>query len=216
MKHLLEYVDFQNLSDEAAENAIENVRNEKYKGNYGGYDVSENAIDDDALFEPSQEEMSKIFGDDYYERNGDRFMIENTKKNISFEGTQSQNYYLHCSDALDVTSDNLFFRWLGVPTRFWKYVSYSFKDSNWSRTNTSIEFEIDETDMEENLGEGSMKVLDPYLEEAEKKFNAHIGHVLSQISDRIDAEFEDNGIVDTIEGYDIVFTEDGEIDDKEE
>jgi hypothetical protein len=216
MKHLLEYFKFNELSDEAAKNAIEKVRDEKYAGHYGEYNIAEDAIDDDALFEPSYEEMAELFGGDYYEENNNSHMIENTRKNISFEGTQSQNYYLQCEDALNVTNDNLFFRWLGIPTRFWTYISYSFKDSTWSSKNTNIEFDIDEQWLEENLGEGSLAKLEPYLEKAEKKFDQHISNVLSTISSNIDKQFEDEGIVDTIEALDLTFTEEGEIEDSEE
>ena len=213
MRHLLEYLEFNELSPEAAETAIERVRDEKYAGHYGGYDVAEDAIDDDSLFEPYYSEMAELFGDGYYEENNNRHMIENTRENISFEGTQSQNYYLQCASALDVTNDNLFFRWLGIPTRFWTYLSYTFRDSTWSSKNTTIEFEIDEQWLEENLGEGSLGKLEPYLENAEKKFSEHIKNVLSMISSRVDNEFEDEGIIDTIERYEIGFTEDGEIED---
>jgi hypothetical protein len=216
MRHLLEYLEFDKLSDEAAKTAIENVRNEKYAGHYGGYDIAEDAIDDDSLFEPPHEEMSELFGDDYYEENNNSHMIENTRENISFEGTQSQNYYLQCGSALNVTNDNLFFRWLGIPTRFWTYISYSFEDSTWSSKNTTIEFDIDEQWLEENLGEGSLAKLEPHLENAEKKFDKHISNVLSIISSRIDDQFEDEGIIDTIENYEIFFTEEGEIDDSKE
>jgi hypothetical protein len=216
MRHLLEYLEFDKLSPEAAETAIERVRDEKYAGHYGGYEVADVSIDDDSLFEPSHIEMSELFGDDYYEENSNRHMIENTRKNISFEGTQSQNYYLRCSSALDVTNDNLFFRWLGIPTRFWAYISYAFRDSTWSSKNTTIEFDIDEQSLEENLGEGSLAKLDPYLEKAEKKFDQHINNVLSDISSRIDDEYEDEGIIDTIETFGIVFDEDGEIENPEE
>lgn len=212
MKHLLEYLEFDELSDSAKDIAVERVKEEKYKGNYGGDDVSW-VIDDDALFEPPHEEMAELFGEDYYEING-AYMIENDRDDISFEGTQSQNYYLHCKKALNVTNDNLFFRWLGIPTRFWKFISYNFAERSWSGSNTAIEFEIDDTEeMADNLGENAMDILDPYLEKAEQKFKEHISNVLRKISNSIDEEFEDDGIINTIEANNIHFTEEGEIED---
>jgi len=217
MRHLLEYLDFSDLSGEAAERAIQKIREKKYEGSYGGDDTAEDAIDDDALFEPDHQEMSQMFGDDYYEDNGNNFMIANDRTDIGFVGMQDQNYYLHCAKALNVTNDNLFFRWLEIPTRFWPYISYTFKDSRGSSSNTSIEFAADETWVIDYLGEESLKQLDDsYLPKAEEKFNKHIRNILFKISDRIDDAYEDDGIIDTIERFDLKFTEDGEIDTSKE
>lgn len=99
MKHLYEYIEYDQLSKGAKKNAINNVRSNKEEGQYGGDDVSW-VVDDDALFEPSDEEMQKIFGEDYFGSNGSKFMISNDRDDISFVGKQDSNYYLHCSKAL--------------------------------------------------------------------------------------------------------------------
>ena len=91
MKHLLEYLDFSDLSTEAADNAIEKIRQERYED----YDICSWAVDDSELFEPPHEEMTRIFGDDYYEENGNQFMLDNWKpESISFVGQQDQNHFL--------------------------------------------------------------------------------------------------------------------------
>ena len=142
MKHLYEYLEFSELSDDAKKTAIDYIRDEKERGNFGGDDLAYLSVEDDALFEPSDKEMEELFGDDYYHANGDRFMIKNTRKNISFISKSDPNYYIHCEDALDVTNDNLFYRWLGIPIRHSKDLYYTFKDGG-RNSNTTIDFEID-------------------------------------------------------------------------
>ena len=210
MRHLYEYLEFDKLSDEAKNTAIENVREEKYRGEYGGDDVSSWVVDDDSLFEPSDNEMEELFGSNYYENNGGRFMIENTRKNISYIGKDDPNYYIHCADAMDVTNDNLFYRWLGIPIRYAKHLYYSFNDPG-RQTNTTIEIEID-GDEEEIFGPGGVPAsFEEMLEKAKQKFNNHINKVLSNISNMIDGEFEDDGIIETIEANEILFDEEGNI-----
>lgn len=210
MKHLYEYLEFDELSPEAQETAIENVRNAKYSGDYGGHDIGEWVIDDDSLFEPEEAEMEKLFGEDYYEANGNRYMIENTRDRISYIGKQDPNYFINCKNAIDVTNDNLFLRWLGIPSGFRKYTYYTFVDPN--KGDTRIEFEIDDQDsMIEEYGEDSIETLEKHFETAEKKFANHIDWVLSKISSSIDSEFEDSSILDAIDSNNIKFEEDGEI-----
>lgn len=214
MRHLYEYMEFDNLSQEAKNLAIDNVREKKYEGKYGGDDVGEWIVDADALFEPPSQEMEDLFGEDYYEANGNQFMIENTRENISFIGKQDPNYYIHCAHAMEVTNDNLFLRWLGIPPKFHPYIYYSFRSSG--NKNTFIEFEIDDLESmieaySEEYEEDVVEILLGFFDRAEKKFEKHIDRVLTLISDSIDEEFSDDGIIDTIESNDIRFEEDGSI-----
>lgn len=212
MMHIYEYMEFKDLSPEAKKSAIDNVRDEKYSGRYGGDDVASWVIDDDSLFEPPYEEMEKLFGEDYYEANGNRFMIQNLRKDIYFIGKQDPNYYLHCENAIDVTNDNLFLRWLGIPAAFRKHIYYMFKSSG--KGNTTIVFEIEDLDsMIDEHGKESEEFLTRFCHRAEKKFSDHMDWVLTRISNDIDAEFEDEGIRNTIEINDIKFEEDGSISD---
>jgi len=209
MKHLLEYLDFSELSPEAANNAIEKVRQERYED----YDICDWVVDDSELFEPPHKEMSQLFWEDYYESNGDRFMIENeSPKKISFVGKQDQNHYLHCSKAMEVSNDNLFLRWLGIPPRFFKYIYYSFIDGGlgYSGSNTAIAFEIeDHQEFEERFGSQGETILAEYFEKAEKKFDSHMDYVLTKISSCIDSQYEDDAIIDHIESNEITFDEEG-------
>lgn len=210
MRHLFEYYEFDQLSDSAKENAIDNVREEMYKGNWIG--DMDWVIDDDSLFEPSEEEMTALFGPDYYENNGNRHMIENTRKNISLVSKEDPNYYIHCADALDVSNDNLFLRWLGIPNKFRKFTYYTFRDSGRS-TDTSIEFEIDdEESLIEKFGKEGVDELYTYFESAEEKFKKHMDWVLTRISNSYSEQFEESGVIHAIQSNEIVFDEEGEID----
>lgn len=206
MNHLYEYLQFSELSKEAASNAIEIVRQERYEDS----DICEWAIDDSELFEPPHEEMVELFGENYYEGNGNEFMLDNTKpKSISFVGKQDQNHYLHCSKSIDVTNNNLFYRWLGIPARFHKYIYYTFGDG-YSRSNTGIDFQIDDHQgFDEKFGAEGETILAEYFEKAEKKFDSHMDYVLTKISSCIDSQYEDDAIIDHIESNEITFDEDG-------
>jgi hypothetical protein len=206
MRHLYEYLKFNELSDKASHNAIETIRQERYEDPY----ICEWVVDDSELFEPPHKEMVELFGENYYEANGNRFMIENdSPKKISFVGKQDQNHYLHCSKAIDVSNNNLFLRWLGIPPKFFKYLYYAFIDG-YSSSNTSIDFQIDDhQEFGEKFGVKGEKILAEYLERAENKFNSHMDYVLTKISSCIDSQYEDDAIIDHIESNDIMFDEEG-------
>jgi hypothetical protein len=85
-----------------------------------------------------------------------------------------------------------------------------FKSSG--KSNTTIVFEIEDLDsMIAEYGEESEDLLTNYCNRAERKFSDHMDRVLTRISNDIDAQFEDGGIIDTIEINDIKFEEDGSI-----
>lgn len=210
MRHLFEYHEFEELSDEAKKNAINNVREEKYKGKWTS--EMDWVVDDDQLFEPPHSEMAALFGEDYYADNGDRFMIENTRKDIYLVG----NYYLQCKEAMNVTNDGLFLRWLGIPNRYRKFVYYNFYDPG-NTTSTTIDLEIDDEDsLVEKYGNEAPDELGKYFDLAKSKFDKHIDWVLTNISKLFDSQFEDEGVIETIESEGIKFDDEGNIEDEEE
>ena len=123
MNHLYEYLEFDQLSDASKKTAMDKVRDRRY---HEIDSICRDAVEDDFLFEPPHSEMTALFGDDYEEANGGKPMIMNTRKNISFVGKDDPNYYIHCADAIEVTNDNLFLRWLGIPPIFRDFVYYTF------------------------------------------------------------------------------------------
>jgi hypothetical protein len=89
---------FEELSEEAQETAIEQVRDSYYAYN----DFSEWAIDDCTLFEPKHEELSTLFKSDY------KFpLLENTGNKIYFDTERGS--YLDCENALIVTNKSNFY-----------------------------------------------------------------------------------------------------------
>ena len=204
MKYLYEYLEFDKLSPDAKVKAIENIRNDMY--DY--FDVSD-LVDDDSLFEPSHSEMKKLFGDDYYDANDGSFMIANTRKDISFSDKSNQNYYLHCADAIEITNDNLFLRWLGINPIFHKYVVYRFFDPPGNQ-NTKIVFEIGDLDDLLEIRKDADTILNLQIDNAEKKFSQHIDNVLTNLSNQIDYEYSDESIINRIESNEYLFDDEGE------
>jgi len=206
MQHLLEYIQFSELSEESKKKALENAKEEKGDSYY-----VDHVADDSFLLEPSQEEMTKIFGDDYYEANGNRLMIENGDyKKISFVTLSDQNYYFDCRDSIVITNDNMFLRWLGIPPRFRKYAYYTFINSGYRNPDTSIEFEIDDADSFYEKFKDDTEIVEAF-KNARIKFDAHMHDVLSKITNDVDYEFEEDGIIDYIDSNDIKFDEEGNI-----
>jgi hypothetical protein len=68
--------------------------------------------------------------------------------------------------------------------------------------------------MIEKFGSESVGEIEEYFESAEKKFESHIDWVLTNASDSYDDQFTDDGVINAIESNDIVFHEDGEIDEE--
>jgi hypothetical protein len=207
MKHLYEYLKFSELSPDAASNAIEKIRHQRYED----YEICEWAVEDSELFEPPHAEMVGLFGEDYYEANGNRFMIENESPDkISFVGKQDQNYYIQCAKAMDVTNSSLFLRWLGIPAKFHRFTYYAFLDGYGRSSTTAIDFQLDDhQEFADKFGPKGQEIIGGYFEKAEKKFDSHMNYVLDKITSCIDSAYEDDAIIDHIESNEMTFDEDG-------
>lgn len=194
---------YDELSDEAKSNAIENVREKMWEGDYGAHDIPEWVIDDDYIFEPPTSELIEVFGPNYEDDLGNSPMIANDRDNISYAAKDDRNYYLHCSKALNVTNSDMFLGWLGISPMFWEDVNYYFTDSG---TYTKIEFEIEN---EDEISEEERKLLDGELDRAEKNFETHMSRVLDLVTRSIEYEYEDAAIEQRIESNNILFDEEG-------
>lgn len=198
---------FGELSPEAKENAIQNVREKMWQGGYGAYDIPGWVVDDDYLFEPLHSEMEEVFGSGYNDDLGGIPMIGNDRKEISFVSKADQNYYLHCARAIDINNQEMFLGWLGIPPFFWNDLVPRFYDIG---TYTKIEIEAEDPDQ---YNERQQKLLDDYLESAEKKWRLHMENVLDRITRNIEAQYEDAEIEERIESNEILFDEEGDIID---
>ena len=195
---------FDQLSEESKKNAINNVREGMYEGEYGAYDIAEWVVDDDYLFEPTHKELEEVFGSKYNKDLKDHPMIGNTRNDISYIGKDDRNYYLHCSKALDINHEEMFLSWLGFSLIFWYDTSYEFVDKG---TYTTIEFEFLSND--DNFTERQIQLWDKEADDATDRWETHMSQVLDRITESIQSEYEDEGIEQRIESMNILFDEAG-------
>jgi|GEM_PF-2426799 len=177
---------FNELNDQAKENAINNIRDLDH-------DFAEWAVDDCSLFEP----IEVLLGKDYSFP-----LFRNNRKDIYFD--IDRDNFLECDKAIEITNDAHFFKWLNIPKRLANKVDYNIHTSNYRNSSTTIEFDKREyfniTD-KENIT----------LDLAMNKFESHIEDVLNRIKTDIEYQYSDEGIIDTIEGNDYEFTTNGEL-----
>jgi hypothetical protein len=195
---------FEQLSEEAKEKAIENIREGMYEGKYGADDIAEWVIDDDYIFEPTHKELEEVFGSRYNDDLNDIPMIGNTRKDISYISKDDQNYYLHCAKALDVNHQEMFFSWIGFSLIFWYDTSYEFIDRG---TYTDIEFEFLSSD--EDFTPQQIELWEKESEAAGKKWKEHMSEVLDRITESIESEYSDERIEERIGSNDILFDQEG-------
>lgn len=176
---------FNELSEQAKQNAIENVRNSYYEyNNFGRW-----AVDDCALFEPPHKELVQLLGNAY------NFpLIKNTRDSIYFD-TEARYAYLDCENAMVITNREHFLLWLGIPLSAQKEIEYSIETPNGNYNSTEIVFEYPEE-------------LEGVVNAATEKFKEHIQTILNNIEQDIEYRFTDEAIIEDIIGWE--FLEDGQ------
>lgn len=183
---------FSELSTEAQDVAIEQVRTQEHFGD----DFAEWAIDDCSLLEPNHDELVELFGEDY------KFpLIENTRGRIFFD--TGRNWFIDVENAINVTNDSQFLTWLGLSKELQEKVSYNIFTPKYRNSDTTIEFE--EVDEEEII-----EAEEQILIQAVEKFNNHIGDILNRIQNDIDYRYSDEAVKDEITD-DMFFLENGEL-----
>ena len=179
---------FDELSDEAKEKAIESVRNSYYEYN----EFASWAIDNCALFEPPHKELDEMFGVDY------KFpLIENTRKKIYF--STDREWYLDCENAMVITNNSQFLKWLGIPDEIAGEIVYNIFTPSGKNSSTTIDFSEYPSDY------------DSVVMDAVDKFNDHIQDCLKIIEKDIDYRYSDEAIIEDISENGYEFTEDGQI-----
>ena len=174
---------FDELSEQAKQTAIEEVRNKYYQDN----DFANWAVDDCALFEPKHEELSKLFGKDY-----DFPLIKNNRR-VYFD--TDQNRYIDISCAMEIQKSTQFLKWLGLNNRLIDKVDYTICEDTIEFNNQShLEF------TEQEL----IKIT-----EAVDKFEEHCQEILNRIEAGIDYRFTDEAIIEDIEANDYEFLSNG-------
>lgn len=181
---------FEELSEGAKETAIENVRQSYYEYN----DFASWAIDDCALFEPKEKELTDILGDSY------NFpLIENTREKIYFD--TDRNSFLDCENAMVITNDKHFLLWLGIDTSIkgLEDIEYTIATPRGRNADTTIDFDNYSSDF------------DNLIREAVDKFDNLVSEVLQRIENDIDYRFTDEAIAEDIQANEMEFTEEGEL-----
>lgn len=185
---------FNELSEQAKKIAIEQARNRKYNDS----SIAEWTIDDCYLFEPKNEELINLFGEEYSKL--DTPIISNTRK-VYF--SVDRDRYLDADEGILITNEKMFLIWLGLPLEMHDKVYFTIKN-NWHRNpDTIIKFE--ENDCEYQFTDEENKI----LENASEKFSDHMGNVLNNIEKSIDYQFSDECIAEELDINLYEFTENG-------
>jgi hypothetical protein len=178
---------FNELSEDAKNNAIEQIREQYYQYN----DFAEWAKDDDYLLNPKYEELKK-----YNMKDG--ILLSNSRKKLYF--SCDREWYLDCAEAINVENEEVFMDWLGFTPEQAKKLLYRIYTPSGRNSSTTIEFELNDSEDDE---------ID--TTEAEEKFNNHINDCLRSLEANIDFRYTDEAIIENIEANDYEFTEEGKL-----
>ena len=179
---------FDELSEQAKQVAIEEVRNEYYEYN----DFANWAVDDCALFEPKEKELVELFGEEY------NFpLIKNTRESIYFD--TERNRFLDCQKAMQITNKKQFLLWLGIDVEDEAFENIYFEIITPNYINASTEIAFD--DYDERFGDR--------IDTAVERFNALIRDIIDRIEADIDYRFTDEAIIEDIEANDYEFLSNG-------
>ena len=179
---------FDELSEQAKQVAIEEVRNEYYEYN----DFANWAVDDCALFEPKEKELIELFGEDY------NFpLIKNTRESIYFD--TERNRFLDCEKAMQITNKKQFLLWLGIDVEDEAFENIYFEIITPNYRNASTEIAFD--DYDERFGDR--------IDTAVERFNALIRDIIDRIESSIDYRFTDEAIIEDILANEYEFLSNG-------
>lgn len=177
---------FEELTEEAKESAIDNIREMYYQCN----DFAEWAIDDDFLLNPPFKELGDLGIDENYP-----ILIGNNRR-ICF--SLDRDRHIDISNALVIEDEKYFFLWLGIPEALQKEIY------DYDILSDSISFDFHDLD---SLTNEQNNIFDNAVE----KFEDHCHDILKSIEDEIDYRFSDEAIKEEIQGNSYEFTEGGTI-----
>jgi hypothetical protein len=185
---------FKELEPAAKLRAIEEVREELMEKEY--HEAALWATDDCALFEPVHDEMTEILGNDYYEKNGNQFVFKNNRTNIGFD-----DYEIHIKEALEITNDKMFKKWLGIPDVLSGWIEYETIEFGGK---TDIEFECTLLNSDPRY-----PAVAAAIEKASAKFSDHVLQILNRLENGVEEYFSDDNIEDRILEGEYEFDESG-------
>lgn len=183
---------FNELNDQAKQNAIEKVRSEYYEDN----DFASWAIDDCALLEPIEKELVDLFGTEY------NFPLIKNNRKVYF--SLDRDRYIDISNAMEIQNTTQFLLWLGIKEGdFLDEEDFSILDYKIGKD--TIEFDTTDWSIE------FTKEQETILETAKEKFEEHCEDILKRIERDIDYRFTNEAITEDILANDYEFTKDGKI-----
>jgi hypothetical protein len=192
---------FDELSTEAQAKALDLYKENEKENN--SWMASHWAIDDCALFEPKHQEMASLFGEDYYDKNGGAFMFKNHRKGIHYDLYERT---IGIKDALEVTNDNMFLTWLGVPEKFHDHVTFEILDGSAKSYLMTYLHGTGEKFEQEEIGK-----LVELLSKGEDKFSALVSEILERIESSYEEYFSEENLKSYIEDKGVEFLENGEL-----
>jgi hypothetical protein len=174
---------FDELSKEAQEKAITNIRDSYYEYN----DFAQWAIDDCALLEPNEKELVEILKSEY-----DFPLIKNNRK-VYYDLDHDE---LNIKEAMEIQNSTHFLKWLGLNIRLIDKCDYTILENSISFSNQSF---IDFTKLEEKA-----------LLSAQSKFKKHCKEIFNRIKNDYEYRFTDEAIIDDIKSNDYEFYSNGQ------
>ena len=185
---------YNELEPTAKLRAIEEVREELMEKEY--YEAALWAADDCALLEPAHDEMTELLGNDYYEKNGNQFVFKNNRTNIEFD-----DYEIHVQQALEITNNKMFKKWLGIPDVLSEWIEYEIIESV---SKTDIEFECTLINSDPRYP-AAVAVIG----KASEKFSNHMNDILIRLENSVEDYFSDDNVEDRILEGEYEFNESG-------
>ena len=182
----IELYSFNELSKEAQQKVIERERNDLE----GSGHIYEWVLDDCELFEPENDELVALFGNNY------KFpLLKNNRQGISYDLGYGIRY-IQIEKALEITNKKHFLTWLGLPIGLiYQYLS----DEN------DFDFDII------SIGDYRTSRIcfssyddkyQPFIAKAKGKFQKHIETILKRIEKSIEYMLSDEAIKESLEESD--------------
>jgi hypothetical protein len=140
--------------------------------------------------------MTELLGNDYYEKNGNQFVFKNNRTNIGFD-----DYEIHIYEALEITNDKMFKKWLGIPDVLSGWIEYEIEEG---ASKTEIEFECTLLSSDPRY-----PAIASVIEKASEKFANHMADILIRLENGIEDYFSDDNIEDKILDGEYEFDESG-------
>ena len=193
------YYNFSELSDIAKKNAIKHIadcrKDHEHEFNLCLYW----ALDDCAFFEPTQEVMANLFGDDYYSTNGDNFMFQNprtAKYSVDPDYIEDAELYIKSED-IEITNDTYFKTWLGIPVE--EHALVGDIEFDWTGGILGLKYSSNET-------------IEKYLDQIANTLTIHLSEVTKRFVDSINEYLDDEeSCEEYANAHKLEFLEDGTI-----